>query len=93
MKKIIFISISLVGALFIIVLASTLTRTREERTARSLAKQEARNRGWTGFAIVKSVANENNRWVIQIERFPYEFGGHATVEILDGKVIKYRPGK
>ena len=92
MKKIIIISIMLVGALVIFVLFSTLAITGEERAARSLARQEARNRGWS-FAIVKSSANESNRWVVQIERFPPEFGGHATVEISDGKVIKYRPGK
>ncbi len=92
MRKLILVLSLLIGALIVFTFVSPLTRTREEQVARALAKKEARNRGWN-FIRVTSVINESNRWVIQLERFPPEFGGHAVVEIVDGKVTQYRPGK
>lgn len=67
-------------------------RTADENIARSLATKEGHDRGW-GFVFVRSVERQSNLWTVTIERFPYELGGHAAVEIVDGKVIRYTRGK
>lgn len=92
MKRIIYIAVSVTCGAMIVVFVPALLRTDEENTARRIAKDEGYKRGW-GFVHVKTVASQSNQWIVTIERFPSDLGGHATVEIVDGKVTKYRLGK
>ncbi|MCW5554526.1 MAG: hypothetical protein KIS67_20500 [Verrucomicrobiae bacterium] len=62
----------------------------KEKLAIAVAKEEVRKRGWTAFRVT-SVRFENERWLVRIERRPYEFGGHAIVEVSVETV--YRPGR
>jgi len=64
----------------------------EEQAARQLAKKAAHERGMK-FVRVAGVKRVGDHWIIQVESFPPSFGGHASVEISESKVIKYRPGK
>jgi hypothetical protein len=64
----------------------------EERRAKAVAIREAKTKGWT-FVRVTDVERSSNKWTIYIQRFPPELGGHASVEVVDGKVVKYHPGK
>ncbi len=71
---------------------SELRLPREERIARQLAKSAVRQRGWI-FFYVNAAARTTNGWRIHLERLPPTLGGHATVEVVDGKVQKYFKGK
>lgn len=66
--------------------------TPDQEAAWHLAKAEGKRRGWE-FVRVTHIRGDSNRWVISIDRIPEVLGGHAVVEIVDGKVDRYRPGK
>ena len=66
--------------------------SKEEQNVRTLAKREAYARGWN-FARVTEVTNISNKWTVRLEMFPPTLGGHASVDIVDGSVTQYRPGK
>jgi hypothetical protein len=83
------------GRLYDVALYAFLPQARpspEQEAAWELAKAEGKRRGWE-FVRVTHISGDSNRWVISIDRIPPVFGGHAVVEIVDGKVDKYRGGK
>jgi hypothetical protein len=91
------LALTLLSAGSIIVLFAMVRRERTVQQRSSdrviaIACAEAERQGWSR-TIVNQVEFRNNVWIVEVERYPVTYGGHATVRIAEnGAILSYEPG-
>ena len=89
-KIAIFFALTLSVILFLTIKKSW---TSEEGRVIQIAKNEARKRGWK-VCLVDGIRFEDGKWEVQLTRFPWALGGHASVGVsTNGEVLHYYRGK